>query len=848
MDKKVIKLFRRSIIGVFIICIAVFGFMTLLMSYNTEESIERISNVYMSEMNQQIQQKFQTVTSLQLEQVEGIIKRTEPGKLSYGKELLDELRMSAEIRNFTFLALYSKESGLEIICGEKLTVVDKTGTLNEDGSIILQGQTDDGEKMLLLGKKAAYPMKDNDASLVLIAGLSMEYLNQALFLYENDNVLYSHIIGMDGDFVIRNAAAYRNNYFERIEATFETYNGKTPADYAKELRTAMDEGESYYTIASIDGVERHIYCSPLAGNSSWYLISTMPNGTMSETINKLDFLRIIIMVGSGGAIFLVMLIIFIMYYRLSQQQMVELQKARVEADNANKAKSEFLSSMSHDIRTPMNAIIGMTEIAQKNIQDSERVEDCLKKVHLSSKHLLGLINDVLDVSKIESGKMTLNIIPMSLRNAMDDIVNIMQPQVKARDQRFDIFIQKIVSENVYCDSVRLNQVLLNLLSNAVKFTPEGGRIDVYVEQEPSPLGDEYVRTHFSVIDTGIGMSPEFQKKIWNTFSREETEQVRHTTGTGLGTAIIKSIIELMGGTIEMESEQGKGTTFHAVLDLKKADINEDDMKLPEWNVLVVDDNEQLCISAAANLEELGVHTEWTVDGREAIKMIEEHHKRKEDYYFVLIDWKMPNMDGMQTIHEIRNRVGKDIPIFLISAYDWSDIVDEANTMEIEGFISKPLFKSTLYEHLKQYVDGYSKETEKIKYENVDFTGKRILLAEDIDINWEVAFEILSSVGLELERAVNGKECLEIFESSKVGFYDAILMDIRMPVMDGYDAAKAIRALDRPDHGLPIIAMTADAFSDDARHCLECGMDAHIPKPLDVKECMRILQKYLYQSF
>ncbi len=754
--------------------------------------------------------------------------------------------MSAEIRNFTFLALYSQENGMEVIYGEDLTIVDKNGSLNEDGSIILQGQNDKDEKMLLLGKKAAYPMKDGGTSLVLIAGLSMEYLNQALFLYENDNVLYSHIISTDGDFVIRNAEAYRKNYFERIEATFETYNGKTSAEYAKELREAMDKGEAYYTIASIDGVERHIYCSPLAGNSSWYLISTMPNGTLTETINKLDLLRIIIMVGSGGAIFLVMLIIFIMYYRLSQQQMVELQKAREEADLANKAKSEFLSSMSHDIRTPMNAIIGMTEIAQKNIQDSERVEDCLKKVHLSSKHLLGLINDVLDVSKIESGKMTLNIIPMSLRNAMDDIVNIMQPQIKARNQHFDIFIQKIVSENVYCDSVRLNQVLLNLLSNAVKFTPEEGRIDVYVEQEPSPMGDEYVRTHFSVIDTGIGMSPEFQKKIWNTFSREETEQVRHTTGTGLGTAIIKSIIELMGGTIEMESEQGKGTTFHAILDLKKADINEDDMKLPEWNVLVVDDNEQLCISAAANLEELGVHTEWSMDGREAVKMIEEHHKRKEDYFFVLIDWKMPNMDGMQTIHEIRNRVGKDIPIFLISAYDWSDIVDEANTMEIEGFISKPLFKSTLYEHLKQYVDGYSKEDEKIKSEDIDFNGKRILLAEDIDINWEVAFEILSSVGLELERAVNGKECLEIFERSEIGFYDAILMDIRMPVMDGYDAAKAIRALNRPDHGLPIIAMTADAFSDDARHCLECGMDAHIPKPLDVKECMRILQKYLYK--
>ena len=267
------------------------------------------------------------------------------------------------------------------------------------------------------------------------------------------------------------------------------------------------------------------------------------------------------------------------------------------------------------------------------------------------------------------------------------------------------------------------------------------------------------------------------------------------------------------------------------------------MKLPPWNVLVVDDNEQLCSYAASSLEELGVHAEWTLDGRKAVQMVEEHHKNSEDYQFVLVDWKMPNMDGVQTIRKIRGRVGKEIPIFLMSAYDRSDIESEMQGEEVAGFIPKPLFKSTLFFYLNRYVeqDGEIQEQQE---QEIDFAGKHILLAEDMDINWEVANEILSELGLQMERAVDGKECLEKFESSEIGYYDAILMDIRMPVMNGYEATVAIRALERADKDLPIIAMTADAFSDDAKHCMECGMNAHIPKPLDIKECIRILQMYL----
>ena len=340
------------------------------------------------------------------------------------------------------------------------------------------------------------------------------------------------------------------------------------------------------------------------------------------------------------------------------------------------------------------------------------------------------------------------------------------------------------------------------------------------------------------------MSEEFQKKIFDTFSREEeNEKVQRITGTGLGMSITKSIIDLMGGTIELRSEQGKGTQFHVILDFKKADIGENDMRLPEWNVLVVDDNEMLCLSAAANLEALGVHADWTLDGMKAVEMIAEHHKQNNDYHFVLIDWKMPNMDGIETIQEIHARVGKDIPIFLISAYDQGELEDMAFENEIEGFISKPLFKSTLFARLRQYVDGLENGIDG-ENEQIDFQGKRVLLAEDIEINWEIANEILSAAGLVLEWAENGQICVDRFAASEPGYYNAILMDVRMPVMNGYDATKTIRKMDRPDKDLPIIAMTADAFSDDAQRCFECGMDAHLTKPLDIRECMRTLQNYL----
>ena len=503
--------------------------------------------------------------------------------------------------------------------------------------------------------------------------------------------------------------------------------------------------------------------------------------------------------------------------------------------------------MSHDIRTPMNAIVGMTAIATTNIGNRDQVQNCLRKITLSSKHLLGLINDVLDMSKIESGRMTLNMDQISLREVMDSIVNIVQPQVRSKRQQFNISIHDISTENVCCDGLRLNQVLINLLGNAVKFTPDGGSIAVALYEEESPKGEDYIRTHITVKDNGIGMSEEYQSKIFDSFSREDSTRVQKTEGTGLGMTITKYIIDAMGGDIQVRSRLGEGTEFHVTLDLLRATVQEVDMVLPEWSMLVVDDDQQLCESAVASLKAIGLNPDWTQDAESALKMVEEHHRRRDDYHIILLDWKLPGMDGIAAAREIRRRWGDDIPILLISAYDWSEIENQARDAGVTGFISKPLFKSTLFYGLKPFMGVVdAKDDSDIMIGRSDLEGRRILLAEDNDLNWEIASELLSEeLGLELEWAENGQICVEKFQASEPGYFNAILMDIRMPVMTGYEATRSIRAMDREDaKAIPIIAMTADAFSEDIHKCLECGMNAHVAKPIDIREVARLLVKFI----
>lgn len=846
MKKRTTRFLGVSLAVMIIVCVSVMAYFAVTMSKKTEDTISEVGTIYMSGMSEKIAMHFETTIKLRIAQIETIMGNVPTEGAVYSDEMVEKIASEGKIRNFDYLAFYDSNGTLDMIYGEQVELINPQpflDSLSSGEKKVSVGETASGERILLMGIPAAYPMPEGGTYTALVAGLPVEYINKILSLDVSDSLTYSHIIRRDGSFVIRNADVYRNNYFVRIKEVFSELNGKNAEQYVEELKAAMERGEDYSIVLLIGNERRHMYCTSLP-YSEWYLVTIMPYGILDETVRNLSSERMNILWTCIGVVLLVLLIIFVLYFRMTQKQIYELEEARQEAIHATQAKSEFLSNMSHDIRTPMNAIVGMTAIATTNINDTQQVQNCLKKITLSSKHLLGLINDVLDMSKIESGKLTLNTDQVSLREVMDSIVSIVQPQIKAKKQQFDVSIHDIETENVYCDSVRLNQVILNLLSNAFKFTPEGGLIHVSLYQEPSPAGDSYVRVHLYVKDTGIGMSPEFKDKIFEAFTREDSKRVHKTEGTGLGMAITKYIVDAMGGQIEVQSELGKGTEFHIILDMEKAPAQEEEMLLPNWNMLVVDDDEQLCRSTAASLETIGVNAEWTLDGESALKLVEEHHGKHKDYRVVLLDWKLPGMDGIQTAREIRRHVGDDVPILLISAYDWSDIEQDARDAGVTGFISKPLFKSTLFYGLKQFTEGAEPQSEqRIEYKT-DFGNIKILVAEDNDLNWEIAEELLSQLGLDMERAENGQVCVEKFSASPVGHYAAVLMDIRMPVMTGYEAARALRGLERSDADVPIIAMTADAFSEDIQRCLECGMNAHVAKPIDVKEVARLLDRYL----
>lgn len=857
MRKKTIRFLWISLLTLALLCVAVFYWLTQVMVRQSDQTLNEVANMYMEEINAQLQGHFDALVEVQLAQVEGITLAVPPDTVDkLDEEAVEDLSASGLSREFSYLALYNTDGKADILYGEPVTIREEKSflrSLNQAEPKVVLGDTASGEVMLLLGISVGYPvsqgypMRDGSQCTALLAGIPVEKVNNSLSLNVNNNLVFSHIIETNGRFVVKNIDDDAENYYDWLleSYTFDESDGDTVVAQMKEK---LDHGEMFSMVITLEGKQMHVYCSPLS-NSEWYLITVMPYGALDEAVANLGSQRIETTIIGCGILLVATLIVFFIYFRMSRRQMNEIEQAKKEAEKAQKeavqanlAKSEFLSNMSHDIRTPMNAIVGMTAIASANIDNREQVVSCLRKISLSSKHLLGLINDVLDMSKIESGKLNLNIESICLKETAESIVTIIQPQVKAKKQKFDIFIDNICREKLYCDGVRLNQVLLNLLSNAVKFTPEGGCITMTVSQENSPKGEGYVRTHFIVQDTGIGMSEEFQKVIFDSFAREDNSRVHRTEGTGLGMAITKYIVDKMEGTITVESQKEKGSTFHVTLDLETAFEQENGMLLPPWDMLIVDDDEQLCKSTAASLEEIGIHAEWTLSGAEAIKMAQERNAQNRNYHVILLDWKIPGMDGIETARQLRRTIGNQVPILLISAYDWSDIEEEARQAGISGFIAKPLFKSTLYHGLSRLVQK-EKAQEKVQEEIPDFTGVRILLAEDNEINWEVANELLSAQGFQLDWAENGQECLEKFQQSVPGTYQAILMDIRMPVLDGYGASLAIRKLERQDaKKIPIIAMTADAFSEDIQKCLDCGMNAHVAKPIDMRKLLRLLQK------
>ena len=663
---------------------------------------------------------------------------------------------------------------------------------------------------------------------VLLRVLPVSELEQKwIFPQEEFENAELSMIDANGDYIIKGYSFKNSNFFE----FYKSYNTVDSAA-AQELHEKVTSLTGSFSMSNSRGEKCILAYTPVTMAKGWTFLSIMPIKELN--VNTENWL-LVGFISTGLFILFVFDLTVMIYFNK------KLQAAAKEAASANKAKTDFLSTMSHDIRTPMNAIIGLTTLAEKNPGDTESVRENLRKITLASNHLLTLINDILDISKVESGKLNLSPHTFSLVETAENLVNLSQPMIKEKNIEFNFRIRQMETEYIFADQLRLNQIYINILSNAVKYTEPRGSINVDMREEKSPKPD-CVRLIYIVSDTGIGMSPEFMANLYKPFTRQTDSRVNSIQGTGLGLAITKQMVDLMGGTIDCQSEQGKGTTFTVVLDLPVADRQRDDMTLEPMDVLVVDDDEIFLETAVETLKSLGVTADRAESASEALGMITRRHETGSDYSIVILDWKMPGVDGIETIRRIREEVNSNIPVLLISAYDKTDIEEAAKKAGANGFISKPLFRSTLYDKINDILGTEAKSVDP-EEDYSDLQGMNVLVAEDYEVNWEIISAILEMYGITAERAENGRVCVEKMKSAKEGDYDLIFMDIQMPEMNGLDAARNIRKLDDPwASSIPIIAMTADAFSENVTECLEAGMNGHIAKPVDINLVIKELRK------
>ena len=634
------------------------------------------------------------------------------------------------------------------------------------------------------------------------------------------------IIDAEGNYIIKGRSFKNFSFFE----FYKSYNSGNSAQY----RQIFDQ-----VIRKTGHIEmqdsRHQDCiiahTQIVSTGDWVLLAYIPKAELKTS--SVDWLLI-------GFVSAGLLLLFAFDFAYMQMFNRKLKGMAVKAEAANRAKTEFLSTMSHDIRTPMNAIIGLTTLAEKRLDDPETVGQNLRKIRQSSNHLLTLINDILDISKVESGKLTLSPVTFSIVETVENLVNLSQPMVKEKNIDFSFRINRMEKEYLYADQLRLNQICINILSNAIKYTEPGGKVCVDL-REMSSSKDGCIRLSYVVSDTGIGMTPEFMQKMYQPFSRQTDSRVNSIQGTGLGLAITKQMVELMNGTIECQSEVGKGTTFTIALDIPVADRQIEEMKLDPMDVLIVDDDEVLIETAADTLTSLGVRAETASGGMQALELLRHQEENGKKYRVVIVDWKMPDMNGVETVRRIRSEIAENVPILMISAYNWSDIEDQAREAGVNGFISKPLFRSKLYSKINEML-GVEKRSVEPEDDYSDIAGLNILIAEDNDVNWEIISAMLGMFGITAQRAKNGRICVDIMREAAENQYALIFMDVQMPEMNGLDATRNIRKLDTWASRIPIIAMTADAFSENVAECLEAGMNGHIAKPVDIKLVIKEIRR------
>ena len=728
------------------------------------------------------------------------------------------------------------------------------------------GVTIDNQREMLIQAVPAQFSFDEKNITHLIAILDLRVLQSELKVDSFDGEGFSSVIDEDGYYIVNVSAAHsyltRDNFYKDLQnAELESY--KDPEELRKTILSLKEPLSVHF---SQNGEQNVMVVTPL-DRHGWYFLSTVPESVFdgqSRAIYSIVFTLVgVLMLAMIGAA------IMLLYRRKQAMQLefaderaahletIEQQHEQLEkehaaleealdmANAANRSKTTFLNNMSHDIRTPMNAIIGYTGMAASHIDNKEQVQGYLTKIGQSSNHLLSLINDVLDMSRIESGKMTLNEKPESLSEILHALRDIVQADIHAKELEFFMDTTDVHDEEVICDKLRLNQILLNVISNSIKYTPAGGMVSVRLT-EKAVKANGYGVYEFRIKDTGMGMNEEFLKTIYDPFTRVNSSTVSGIQGTGLGMAITKNIVDLYGGTIQVESEEHKGTEVIITLDFKLQTEHKEPERIVELEGLrglVADDDISACKSISRMLKDIGIRSDWCASGKEAVIRTEEAYQEGDLFKVYIIDWLMPDMNGIETARRIRHIVGDAAPIIILTAYDWTDIEFEAREAGVTGFISKPLFASDLRVALMKCIGKEEKvEEQKVSY---DFTGKKILLVEDNEMNREIATELLEEDGFVVDTAEDGTIAVQKMENAKPGDYDLILMDVQMPIMNGYEATRRIREMNDPAiANITILAMTANAFEEDRQSAIAAGMNDHLTKPVDVRKLKDTLVKYL----
>ena len=634
------------------------------------------------------------------------------------------------------------------------------------------------------------------------------------------------IIDREGNYIIKGKSFKNSNFFE----FYKSYN-QINKEELENLESRIHE-TGMFTMANSKSEDCLIVHVPVNTSFDWTILTYIPMTDINK--NDIDWLLIIV-VSISLIILLVFDLMVIMRYNRN------LSAAALAADAANKAKTDFLSTMSHDIRTPMNAIIGLTTIAEKNVNDSQSVSENLHKIKLASNHLLTLINDILDISKVERGNITLSPVTFSIVDSAENLVNISQPTVRQKNIDFRFRSKNIKYEYLYADQLRINQIFINILSNALKYTPANKQVYVDLNELPSQKKG-FIKLEYKVADTGIGMPESFMQVMYEPFIRQTDSRINTIQGTGLGLAITKKMVDMMGGKIECQSTEGVGTTFTITLDVEISSKEQTEQKLPPLEVLIIDDDEVLLETACDTLTALGTNPEVAESGETALTRLLAKKQAGKAYDVIILDWKMPDTNGVELTKKIREIAGNDISILLVSAYDWTQIEEDAKHAGVNGFISKPLFRSSLFKKISEVL-GLEQNAASQEENNSDLKDMNILVAEDMDVNWEIISTLLGMYGINSRRAENGKVAVEMLKNIQPAEYDVVFMDIQMPEMNGLEATRLIRKLENPyAAGIPIIAMTADAFSENVAECLEAGMNGHIAKPIDINNVIKELKK------